>query len=198
MAPDRLPEPIQIALTVAAQLERLRVPYVAVGSLASSVHGEPRSTDDIDFVVDLPPAAIPALLAAFGGDYYVSLEAAAAAASQPRGGAFNAIHLASAVRVDFFVSGSDPFDAERLASRERVRVGDAPGAELFVETAEHTVLRKLEWYRRGGEVSERQWQDVVSILRAAHGGLDDAHMDLWAARLAITDLLQRARGEAEE
>lgn len=79
MAPDRLPEPIQIALTVAAQLERLRVPYVAVGSLASSVHGEPRSTDDIDFVVALQPAAVAGLVAALTDDYYVSSAAAATA-----------------------------------------------------------------------------------------------------------------------
>lgn len=196
MAPDRLPEPIHIALTVAAHLERLRLPYVAVGSLASSVHGEPRSTDDIDFVVDLQPAAVPGLIAALVGEYYVSPEAAAAAAAQLRGGSFNAIHLASAVKVDFFLAGDDPFDAERLASRERVPVGDAPGADLFVDTAEHTVLRKLEWYRRGGEASERQWRDVIGVLRARRGRLDRESMAAWAQRLGVTDLLTRAIKES--
>jgi hypothetical protein len=197
MAPDRLPEPIQIALAVAAQLERLRIPYVAVGSLASSVHGEPRSTDDIDFVVDLQSAAIPNLVAALATDYYVSPEATAAAAAQARGGTFNAIHLSSAVKVDFFVAGSDPFDAERLAARERVHLGESPAAELFVDTAEHTVLRKLEWYRRGGEVSDRQWRDVIGVLRAQRGRLKEASMKAWAERLGVSDLLARAVTAAE-
>lgn len=196
MAPDRLPEPIQIALSVAARLEQLRVPYVAVGSLASSVHGEPRSTNDIDFVVDLPPAAVRGLIAALVDDYYVSPVAAAAAAAQPRGGTFNAIHLASAVKVDFFVAGTDAFDAERLASRERVRLGNATGAEIFVDTAEHTVVRKLEWYRRGGEVSDRQWRDVIGVLRAQRGRLNQESMTAWAARLGVSDLLDRATHQA--
>jgi hypothetical protein len=197
MAPDRLPEPIQVALRVATELERQRVPYVAVGSLASSVHGEPRSTDDIDFVVDLQPDAVPGLIQALGDRYYVSAEAATDAATQNRSGSFNAIHLASAVKVDFFVAGSDPFDRERLASRERVRVGDAPTAELFVDTAEYTVLRKLEWYRRGGEVSDRQWRDVLGVLRAQGGRLDAARMQAWAERLGVSDLLAQAFTAAE-
>jgi len=127
MAPDTLPEPVRVALAVAATLERLRVPYVAVGSLASSLHGAPRSTDDVDFVVALPPDAVPLLVAALTPAYYVSAEAAREAATAARGGAFNAIHLESAVKVDLFVAGDDAFDAERLACRQLVRVtADAP------------------------------------------------------------------------
>jgi hypothetical protein len=177
MAPDRLPEPIHVALAVAAVLERLNVPYVAVGSLASSVHGEPRSTDDLDFVVDLTPREVALLVAALGDAYYVSPEAAA-------------------VKVDFFVAGTDPFDRERLASREQVSLGEGTGAQLYVDTAEHTVLRKLEWYRRGSQVSERQWRDVIGVLRVQRGRLDAGRLTAWAERLGVSDLLRRAREEA--
>jgi hypothetical protein len=197
MAPETLPEPIQVALRVAALLERLDIPYVAVGSLASSLHGVPRSTDDVDFVVTLDPEAAQRLVAALSPEYYVSAEAAREAASAPRAGSFNAIHLPTAVKVDLFVAGEDAFDQERLRQRRRVRVSDAVPGELFVDTPEHTVLRKLEWYRRGDEVSERQWRDVVAVLRAQGARLDRGAMDQWAQRLGISDLLQRVRLEVE-
>lgn len=193
MAPDTLPEPVRIALDIAATFERLDIPYLAVGSLASSLHGAPRSTDDVDFVASLDPAGAERLVAALRPAYYVSDDAVRDAAVAPRGGAFNAIHLATAVKVDVFVAGDDPFDAERLHRRGRVRLALEHAAELFVDTAEYTVLRKLEWYRRGGEVSERQWSDVLAVLRAQGEHLDRTAMDQWAQRLGIGDLLQRAR-----
>jgi hypothetical protein len=197
MAPDSFPEPIRVAIDIAAKFERLDIPYLAVGSLASSLHGAPRSTDDIDFVVSLDPARAQRLVAALSPEYYVSEAAAREAAAAPRGGSFNTIHLPTAVKVDLFVAGDDPFDAERLRRRGRVRLSADHAAELFVDTAEYTVLRKLEWYRRGGEVSERQWSDVVAVLRAQGARLDRSAMDQWAQRLGISDLLQRGRLEVE-
>jgi hypothetical protein len=104
------------------------------------------------------------------------------------GESFNAVHFASAIKIDFFVAGDDPFEAERLQRRERI---DMPNGSLYVDTAEHTLLRKLEWYRRGGEVSERQWRDVQAIARVQGDRLDLEHLRLWAARLGVSDLLER-------
>ena len=194
MAPEGLPDPLRVALAVARVLERLGVPYVTAGSFASSVHGEPRSTDDIDVVADLrPPHAAP-LVAALAPEWYVSEQAAAEAITH--GGSFNAIHLPSGVKVDVFVVGTDAFDARRVATGQTVRVGPEPDAALQVDTAEHTVLRKLEWFRRGGETSERQWRDVVGILRAQGARLDRVELSGWAARLGVMDLLARALAEA--
>lgn len=197
MAPERLPDPITVALAVTAELERLRVPYVAVGSLASSVHGEPRSTDDIDLLVDLPVATAPLLVAALGSAYYVDRQAVVAAARQREAGTFNVIHLATAVKVDFFVAGADAFEHERLAARQRVRVAE-PAGDIYVDTAEHTVLRKLDWYRRGGGVSDRQWRDVLGVLRVQAGRLDAARLAAGAERLGVVDLLRRAMHEARQ
>jgi hypothetical protein len=152
MAPDQLPDPLAVALEVAGMLERLGIPYLAAGALASSVHGEPRSTNDVDLVVDLAAGHVPGLLRALGDRYYVSADAVGEATRT--GGTFNLIHLATAVKVDVFVSRDDPFDAERLARRTRVRIGPDEGDVLEVDTAEHTVLRKLEWYRRGLGVAD--------------------------------------------
>lgn len=105
MTPASVPEPLRIALEIAAILDRLGVPYVAAGALASSVHGEPRSTDDVDLVADLRPAHAAALVAALRERYYVDEEAVTRAIAD--GASFNAIHLGSAVKVDVFVVETD-------------------------------------------------------------------------------------------
>jgi hypothetical protein len=123
MAPDQLPDPLAVVLEMAALLERLRIPCLAAGSLASSFHGEPRSTNDVDFVVDLAPGRIPDLMIALGDRYYASADAMAEAVRA--GGAFNLIHCATAVKVDLFVAGDDAFDAERAYDPAETRVVSA-------------------------------------------------------------------------
>jgi hypothetical protein len=108
-----------------------------------------------------------------GRDYFLDTDAMRLAVSS--GGSFNAVHFASAIKVDFFVAGSDPFEAERLRRRQRITL---PNGILYVDTAEHTLLRKLEWYRRGGEVSERQWRDVQAIVRIQGSQLAAEHLRL--------------------
>ena len=114
------------------------------------------------------------------------------------GTSFNAIHLPTAFKVDIFVVGRDPFNLERLKHRQRLQVRADPPGELFVDLPEHTILRKLEWYRRGGEVSEQQWRDVIGVLRVRGDGLDQARLAAWAERPGVADLLAQARREADQ
>jgi len=195
MTPDQPPDPVEVALTVALTLEQCGIPYLVGGSIASSLHGELRSTNDVDFVVDLRSEHVAPLLRALGQHFYVTEEAMNEAIRF--GTSFNAIHLPTGVKVDVFVAGGDAFNAERLGARQRVLVRLDPPGQLFVDIAEYSVLRKLEWYRRGHEVSDRQWRDVVGVLLAKQGQLDEARMDRWADRLGVTDLLERARKEAQ-
>jgi hypothetical protein len=189
--PNDLRDPVAIALDVGARLDAVGVTWVTGGSIASSVHGEPRATQNVDIVVSLRPRHVKRLLAALERDYYVEADemrtAIASAAT------FNAIHFTSAIKVDFFIAGNDPFEAERLACRQAV---DTPDGVLYVDTAEHTLLRKLEWYRRGGDVSERQWRDVLAIARLQADRLDLERLRRWAAHLGVTDLLSRVMRKA--
>jgi hypothetical protein len=179
-------DPIEVAADSGRRLDAIGVDWVIGGSIASSVHGEPRSTQDVDMVVDLLAQHVTPFEKAMRRDYYVDAEAMRHAVTA--GESFNAVHFASAIKIDFFVAGDDPFEAERLQRRERI---DMPNGILYVDTAEHTLLRKLEWYRRGGEVSERQWRDVQAIARVQGDRLDREHLRLWAARLGVSDLLER-------
>jgi hypothetical protein len=194
MAPDEPPDPVAIALGFAAVFEAAGIGYFAVGSLASSIHGEPRSTNDVDFVAELRQEHVAPLVAALAGDYYVDADAVREAVADR--GSFNAIHLSTAVKVDVFVAGDDAFTAARVAERERIRLRPGPLGELFVDTPAHTVLRKLAWFRLGGEVSDRQWRDVVGIVRTQGDRLDRAYMRRQAVPLGVADLLEDALNEA--
>ena len=189
-SPDELVDPVAIALQVGARLDLLGVDWVTGGSLASSVHGEPRATQDVDMVVDLRARHVKPLWEALRRDYYADADEMHAAVKGAT--SFNAVHYDSAIKVDFFIAGDDAFEAERLANRQRVEL---PAGVLYVDTAEHALLRKLEWYRRGGEVSERQWRDVQAITRIQGARLDHDRLRLWAERLGVTDLLQRVLSE---
>lgn len=191
VAPDALPDPIGVAVSFCALLDRLGIPYVIGGSFASSVHGEPRSTNDIDVVADLRVELVPALVDALGADYYVSLDAAREAVLAE--GTFNVIHMQGGIKIDVFVAGEDPFNQERLRHREAVQPGTEASPTLYVDIAEHSIVRKLEWFRRGGESSERQWRDVLSMLRVQGDRLDQSRLRRWATQLGVSDLLVRAR-----
>lgn len=194
MIPEPIPDVLAIAADVALRLEAASIPYVIGGSLASSVHGEPRATMDVDMVADLPFEAIGRVVDALRPDYYVDEGAARGAVRA--GGSFNAVHMRSGVKVDFFVAGSDPFERERLRTRIAIPVQADPPRNLWFDTAEHTLLRKLEWYRRGGEVSDRQWRDILAIVALQGANLDRAELTRWAATLGVTDLLERSLGGA--
>jgi hypothetical protein len=185
--PEALPDVVAIALEVTNRLESGGIPYVIGGSLASSLHGEPRSTMDVDVVADLSEESIGWLIASLHPDYYVDEDAAWDAVES--GGTFNVVHVRAGIKVDFFVAGADAFERERLQKRLAVRLDSAVPQTLWIDTAEHTILRKLEWYRRGGEVSERQWRDVLAIIAVQGEALDRGTLEHWARVLGVSDLL---------
>ena len=189
MADDAL----RATLAVVAALDELGLDYLIGGSLASSLHGIPRSTQDADVVVDLPPSRVGELVAALAGRFYVDEEMASNAVA--RAASFNVIHLETMFKVDLFVLGSDALSRSELARRQRYQIGRDLTA-VFVASAEDTVLQKLLWYRRGNEVSDRQWRDVVEVLRVQGLRLDRDYLDRWADQLELRVLLDEARAEA--
>jgi len=113
-----------------------------------------------------------------------------------RKASFNVIHLDTMLKVDVFVSRDRPFDRRAFERAQPASIEAAGGATLPVSSAEDIVLAKLEWYRRGGEVSERQWADVMGVLQASAGGLDLPYLRRGSAELGVGDLLERALTEA--
>ena len=188
-------EPIQVALQVAAALERCGVRYLIGGSLASSVAGEPRSTMDVDLVVALTQADVAPFLANLGDGFYADEETLRRAV-QARSSA-HLIHRATSTKVDLFVLGGTPLDDQQMERRVRLQVASAPDRFLYVYAAEDILLQKLRWYRLGNEVSDRQWRDILGIVGVQGHRLDLPYLRRGAHTLGVTDLLDRALGEGQ-
>jgi len=182
---------------VVRALEELSIEYSVVGSVASSAYGVARSTVDADVVAKLGGARVDALVSRLEQDYYVDRDAARDAVR--RRSMFNVIHLATMVKVDVYVLTDRAFDVGSFARRIGRRLPDEEGARTYLlDTPEDTILHKLEWYRAGGEVSDRQWGDIIGVLVIQGDALDRVYLDHWATVLGVSELLARAWLDADK
>jgi hypothetical protein len=178
-----------------AVLDQMEIPYYVGGSVASSAHGIPRTTMDLDLVADLSPDQVNEFASLLHPDFYA--DAGMMREALARGRSFNLIHYASAYKFDVFPPRQDEYSRQEFARRKFTEIrslGPEP-IECAVATAEDTVLRKLEWYRAGGETSERQWNDLRGVLKVSGAQLDREYMYEWARYLKIDDLLDRLLAE---
>ncbi len=175
-------------------LERLGIRYVIGGSLASSAHGEPRPSGDADIVIDLAEPGLPELIAAFRDEFYVSEVAAREAIA--RQSSFNLVHLGTVLKLDFFIAGQIPLRRLQLERGRPGLVDPTSSRTVLVSTAEDIVLQKLDWYRKGGGISDLQWRDIQGVLKLQGTRLDRAYMDSAAAQAGLESLLARALDEA--
>jgi hypothetical protein len=191
---EEVAELLQAVARVVSAFEALGVDYLVGGSVASSVYGEPRQTLDADLVARLFGSHAKPLAGHLEKDFYADL-AAIQTAIQTQG-CFNLIHLHSMTKVDVFVRWREPFAQSQLARRQKKSVGNAAPLEFFFASAEDTVLAKLERYQKGGGVSDRQWRDILGVLKIQASALDRDYLVHWAGELGLTALLRRALEEA--
>lgn len=167
-------------------LGRSAIPYLIGGSMASGIHGVYRTSLDVDLVADIHPAQIARLIQDLGGEFYA--DAGMMRDALESGRSFNLIHFASSYKFDIFPLRSDPFQQSQFLRREMKDLVVADGAlAVPVATAEDTLLMKLVWYRSGGEVSERQWNDVRGMVAVQGKRLDREYLKRWAAYLKVAD-----------
>jgi hypothetical protein len=176
-------------------LDRMEIRYALAGSVASSAHGAPRTTMDVDLVVDLRPEQIDEFAEELQQEFYVDPAQIRDAFS--RGRAANLIHLKTAWKFDLFPLMPDEYSQLTMGRRSfrdiHLHTGseEEAGMECAVIAPEDTILRKLQWYRAGGESSQQQWSDLRGICKSAGHQLDIAYLRGWAARLQIGDLLEK-------
>ena len=175
--PERLPEQ-EILEKVLDVLDRLRLPYMIVGSMAVNFYGQPRYTHDLDLVVELAAGHVPALVAAFGPDYYLSEEGIRRALLT--GTSFNLIHPASGFKVDFWLKKAGAFDQLQF---DRRRPAAFLGRQAQLASPEDLVLTKLDWFRRFE--SEKHWKDAETVYWAQRSRLDASYLDAWAPKLGV-------------
>ena len=172
---------IRVTLLVTDAFEKLGVRYAVGGSLSSSLHGVMRSTLNVDIVADMCLEHIQPLVAALSSEFYADDEMMRDAIETH--GSFNLIHYGTSFKVE-------------LGRRTTAIVTTDPERSLYVTSPEDVILSKLEWYRMGGEVSDRQWRDILGVLKTQAGRIDLDYLRQWAIELKVGDLLKRAFTES--
>jgi len=185
--------PTEVLIDFTRVLDDLQIQYVVVGSFASSARGVRRATIDADIVADLTLDHVKAVVDRLSGDYYIDDLAARRAIRTQR--AFNAIHLESMFKVDVHISG-DSFTRKEMERRLPEKILPAAETIVYIATAEDTVVAKLNWYRKGNEVSDQQWSDVLGVIKVQQDRLDYSYMREWSEELGVRDLLDKAIGQA--
>lgn len=164
-------DPISVALEVTGVLDALGVTHTIGGSIASSVAGEPRSTIDVDIVAALRGEQVAEFAKRLAGDFY--LDEGAIRRAVANSASVNLIHHDTSIKIDLFIAGGTALDAQQLARRIRVEVG---------------------WFRLSGDTSERQWRDILGIVRVQGDHLDRAYVRRNAGALAVEDLVDKLFG----
>lgn len=178
-------DPSELLRHVAGVLERLGFRYLVTGSTATIFFGEPRFTNDIDIVLDLPPARISELCAAFPAeDFYLSEESVRRAVA--RGGQFNLIHPRSGLKIDFIVATDTPFNRSRFARSRRLTPG--PDFQATFASPEDVILKKMEYYREGH--SDKHLRDIAGVFRISGDQIDRVYLEEWIARLGLGEIWQ--------
>jgi hypothetical protein len=173
-------------------LDSIQVNFMITGSIASSLQGEPRSTNDMDIVIDLPQNKVSGFLAAFPlPDYCLDKESICRALKEQ--GAFNLIESKHGDKIDFWILTDDLFDRSRFARRVNE---EFMGVRFEVSSPEDTILMKLKWAKLSGG-SEKQFVDALRVYEVQYGKLDIDYIEKWVRTLAIEELWKSLTQEAE-
>ncbi len=187
---------IDVALMVTEIFDKLGIPYLIGGSVASILYGTVRYTNDADIVADIKPHQAHELASAFSLDFFIYVESIQSAIEHQS--SFSLVHKESIIKIDIFVNKGRAFDHSRFDRRAEKLMAISPPRTAWVCTPEDIILAKLEWFRMGSEVSERQWRDVLGVIKMQADKLDQAYLRRWARVLNVSDLLERALEEGKK
>jgi hypothetical protein len=167
-------EPLQILMQISMILDSLRISYLTGGSIASSIYGVPRATQDIDLVIDLPQGKVQSFVIALQPDFYIDSDAVANAVET--GSSFNAIHYKTVQKIDFFIRGKDEYAAEEMRRRLKIAIDESEQQTVFIASPEDIILQKLLWFKMRSGTSERQWNDALGVIKVQIAILDREYL----------------------
>jgi hypothetical protein len=184
---------LKVLLRTVKTFDKLNIPYVVGGSFASSFHGLPRMTNDVDIVAVIEEKQIKLLVAEFENGFYVDEEMIKRAVRQKS--SFNMIHFDTTFKVDVFIAKSG-FQEKEIERRQLKKMGIDDNYSFYFSTPEDIVLAKLDWYRKGNYVASQQWSDISNVIRIQGERLDIEYLRNWASELNLSDLLEQALEES--
>jgi hypothetical protein len=185
-----LADPIKVVTKVTKVLQDLGIRYLVGGSLASSLHGIPRATQDVDIVADLAENQIEEIAALLSQSFYIDIEMARDAVK--RRSSFNIIDKEYFFKIDIFVQGPDDISAIEMERRVIYQVADSNDQSIYVCSPEDIIAHKLYWYKLGNGVSERQWNDAVNVIKVQKERLDIDYLKRTCRARGVLELLEKA------
>ena len=189
------PDILSAVEPVIRAFEKIGIDYYIGGSVASSAYGLARATLDVDMVSDLKIQHVHPLVEMLGTDYYIDEDMILNAIE--RRSSFNLIHIETMIKVDVFLSKDDSFSKEAFKRKRKESLDiEAGAAEFYFASCEDIILNKLLWFRKGDNVSESQWSDVLGVLKVQGESLDKEYLMHWAGKIGILDSLKKAFREA--
>jgi hypothetical protein len=189
------PQRMEAIEQFARVLDTLHISYAIGGSIASSLYGTARFTEDADITIALFSPLADKFYEAVKDDFYISEQAMRQALIARS--SFNIIHYKTAFKIDIFVEGRTDFEQRLIARGRETKLADSAQMSLRLVSPEDIVLLKLRWFHAGGCISQRQWSDVLGVLKVQRQALDYGYMKESARELGLAELLTNAISEAE-
>lgn len=189
------PDILQALQPVISAFDKLSIPYYIGGSVASSIYGIARATMDVDIVADIKIENTSSLKHILENEYYIDENMIKDAIR--RFSSFNLIHLETMIKIDVFIQKRQSYAEESLRRKKRDTLEETEDAsEFYFSSPEDIILNKLEWYEMGNRVSERQWLDVIGVIKVQSNNLDVDYLRKWGEQLGVMDLVKKAFLEA--
>ncbi|WP_019499845.1 hypothetical protein [Pseudanabaena sp. PCC 6802] len=190
-----LEDALWLAAKIARIFDRLAIPYYVGGSVASSLQGEIRATEDLDLVADLTRSQADLLINEMSGEFYIS-DVAVDDALSGRTSSFNTIHQATIEKADIFILRNDAFSRSKMSRRLLYKSQDKTDAAFYLCSAEDIILQKLVWLKMTRNESQKQWRDILGVMKLQGESLDFSYLWGWANTIGVTEPLQQALTES--
>jgi hypothetical protein len=182
-------DPIRVVKKVTDVLDELGIRYLIGGSLASSLYGVPRATQDVDIVADFSESQLEKLNGLLSGSFFIDIEMAKDAVK--RRSSFNIVDKEYFFKIDVFMQGSDDLSATEMDRRVLYTLAESGDQTIYICSPEDIIAHKLHWYRLGGGVSERQWNDALNVVKVQKGRLDLDYLNNVCRKRRVYDLLEK-------
>jgi hypothetical protein len=191
----KIPDIFLAVQPVLKAFENLSIPYYIGGSVASSIYGMARATMDVDIVADLKISHINRLKQILENEYYIDNEMIADAIRT--NSSFNLIHLETMIKIDVFIHKEDSYAEIALQRKRKDTLDEFANVEFYFSSPEDIIIAKIQWYKIGGFVSERQWLDTIGVIKVQGDLLDKKYLKSWSQKLELSSLMQKAFDEAD-
>lgn len=190
-----LEDPLWLAVKIAQIFDRLAISYYVGGSVASSLQGEIRATEDLDLVADLTRSQADSLINEMSEEFYIS-DVAVNDALSGRTSSFNTIHQATIEKADIFILKNDAFSRSKMSRRLLYMSQDVTNAAFYICSPEDIILQKLLWFTMTNNESQKQWRDILGVMKLQGETLDFGYLWQWADTIGVAEFLQKALTEA--